>query len=311
MKPIVSVIIPSKDCLSTLPRAIESVWQQDISKNKSKIEIVIVDDGSTDKSWEWICQLCRKHNNIIALKLDSEGSSTARNHAARLASGTYIAFLDADKFWYQNKLQQQIAFMEDNPQVGISFTNCELMNEKSEVTHDRFTCSDYFKQQALQQTQDAFVIPQGAATIFSENIIATSTVLVRRDLYLALDGFDHNINLVSDWDLWLKFALHTAIGCIKKPLTASVCKKIVVSNQMKQLKAIEQIIKRYENKIKTIDPYAVHSAHAHLLASYAQYYRQKSCPRKALACDFKALCEQPTPQHFRNILADLKLTIQM
>jgi len=218
MKPIVSVIIPSKDCLSTLPRAIESVWQQDISKNKSKIEIVIVDDGSTDKSWEWICQLCRKHNNIIALKLDSEGSSTARNHAARLASGTYIAFLDADKFWYQNKLQQQIAFMEDNPQVGISFTNCELINEKSEVTHDRFTCSDYFKQQALQQTQDAFVIPQGAATIFSENIIATSTVLVRRDLYLALDGFDHNINLVSDWDLWLKFALHTAIGCIKKTI---------------------------------------------------------------------------------------------
>jgi glycosyltransferase involved in cell wall biosynthesis len=175
MKPIVSVIIPSKDYLSTLPRAIESVWLQGIKK----IEIVIIDDGSTDKSWEWICQLCRKHNNIIALKLGSEGSSTARNHAARLASGTYIAFLDADTFWYQHKLQQQITFMEDNPQVGISFTNCELMNEKSEVIHDRFTCSDDFKQQALQQTQDAFVIPQGAATIFSENVIGTSTVLVR------------------------------------------------------------------------------------------------------------------------------------
>ncbi|QFI37440.1 glycosyltransferase [Moritella marina ATCC 15381] len=311
MKPIVSVIIPSKNCLSTLPRAIESVWQQDISKNKSKIEIVIIDDGSTDNSWEWICKLCQKHSNIIALKLASEGASTARNHAARLASGTYMAFLDADTFWYEHKLQQQIKFMEANPQVGISFTNCELMNEQREVTHDRFTCSDYFQHQALQHDQDAFVIPEGAAAIFSENIIGTSTVLVRRDLYLALDGFDHNINLVSDWDLWLKFALHTAIGCIKKPLTASVCKQREISNQEQQLKAMEQVIKRYENKIKVIDPYAVHSAHAHLLASYAKYYRQKSCPTQALACDFKALCEQPTPQRFRNILTDLKLSMHI
>ncbi|MFT7682557.1 MAG: glycosyltransferase involved in cell wall biosynthesis [Moritella dasanensis] len=200
MKPIVSVIIPSKNCLTTLPCAIESVWQQSMNK----IEIVIVDDGSTDKSWEWICKLCQKHNNIIALKLDSEGSSTARNHAARLASGTYIAFLDADTFWYQHKLRQQLKFMEENPQVGISFTNCELMNDKNEVIDDRFTSSNYFNQQAFQHNQDAFVILKGAAAIFSENVIGISTVLVRRDLYLALDGFDHNIKLVSDWDLWLK-----------------------------------------------------------------------------------------------------------
>lgn len=307
MKPIVSVIIPIKNCLSTLPRAIESVWQQ--SMHKIEIVIVIVDDGSTDKSWEWICQLCRQHNNIIALKLNSEGSSTARNHAARLASGTYIAFLDADTFWYQHKLEQQIAFMEEHPQVGISFTNCELMNNKHEVIHDSFTSSHYFKQQTLQHNQDAFIIPKGAAAIFSENVIGTSTVLVRRDLYLALDGFDHNIKLVSDWDLWLKLALHTAIGCITKPLTACICKKSEMSNQIKQLQAMEKIIKRYEKKIKTIDPYAVHSAHAHLSASYATYYRQKACLTQALAFDFKALLEQPTPEHFRNILTDLKLSI--
>lgn len=306
MKPIVSVIIPSKNGLSTLPRAIESIWQQDVSK----IEIVIVDDGSTDNSWEWICQLCRQYNNIIALKLDSEGCATARNHAARIASGTYIAFLDADKFWYQHKLQQQITFMEENPQLGISFTNFEQVNDKNEVSHDRFTHCDYFKQQALKHSQDAFVIPKGAAAIFSENVIGTSTVLVRRDLYLALDGFDHNIKLVADWDLWLKIALHTAIGCIKKPLTASMRKKTIMSHQIKELKAMEQVIKRYENKIKTIDPYAVHSAHAHLSESYAKYYRQKACPVQALACDIRALCEQPAPRHLRNILTDLKLSIQ-
>jgi hypothetical protein len=106
-----------------------------------------------------------------------------------------------------------------------------------------------------------------------------------------------------------KIALHTANGCITKPLTACVCKKSGMSNQIKQLQAMEQIIKRYENKIKTIDPYAVHLAHAHLSASYATYYRQKACPTQALACDFKALCEQPTPYHLRNILTDLKLSI--
>jgi len=307
MKPTVSVIIPTKNCLPSLPQAIESIWQQNIDR----IEVIIVDDGSTDGSWEWICQLCRKHNNIIALKLNGEGTSTARNHAARVASGTYIAFLDADKFWYKDKLQQQIKFMKENPQLGICFTNCELMNDKSEVTHDSFTHSDYFKRQILQHSADAFVIPQGAAAIFSENIIGTSTVLVRRDLYLALDGFDHNIKLVSDWDLWLKIALHTAIGCIKKPLAACLRKKTIITNRIKQLKAVEQVIRRYENKIKTIDPYAVRAAHAHLSESYAEYYRQVACPTQALACDIKALCEQPAPRRFRNILIDLKLTIHM
>ncbi|WP_075533569.1 glycosyltransferase family 2 protein [Moritella viscosa] len=307
MKPTVSVIIPSKNCLPSLPQAIESIWRQNIDN----IEVIIVDDGSTDGSWEWICKLCRKHNNIIALKSNSEGTSTARNHAVRVASGTYVAFLDADKFWYKDKLQQQIKFMKANPQLGICFTNCELMNDKNEVTHDSFTHSDYFKQQVLQHSPDAFVIPKGAAAIFSENIIGTSTVLVRRDLYLALDGFDHNIKLVSDWDLWLKIALHTAIGCIKKPLAACLRKKTIITNRVKQLKAIEQVIRRYENKIKTIDPYAVRSAHAHLSESYAEYYRQVACPTQALACDIKALCEQPASRRFWNILTDLKLTIHM
>ncbi|WP_255554487.1 glycosyltransferase family 2 protein [Moritella sp. 24] len=307
MKPTVSVIIPSKNCLSSLPRAIDSIWQQNIAN----IEVIIVDDGSTDGSWEWICQLCRKHNNLIALKLNNEGTSTARNHAVRVSSGTYIAFLDADKFWYEHKLQQQIKFMEENPQVGISFTNCELMNDKCEVTHDSFTNSDYFKQQAKRHNQDAFIVPKGAAAIFSQNIIGTSTVLVRRDLYLALDGFDHNIKLASDWDLWLKIALHTAVGCIKKPLAACLRKKTIMSHQVKQLKATEQVIKRYENKIKTIDPYAVRSAHAHLSESYAEYYRQVARPAQALACDIKALCEQPASRRFKNILTDLKLSMHM
>jgi len=307
MKPTVSVIILSKNCLPSLPRAIESIWHQNIDK----IEVIIVDDGSTDGSWEWVCQLCRKHNNLIALKLNNEGTFSARNHAARVASGTYIAFLDADKFWHEHKLQHQIKFMQKNPQLGISFTNCEQINEQSEVIDDCFTNSHYFKQQALKHNQDAFVIPKGAAAIFSENVIGTSTVLVRRDLYLALDGFDHNITLASDWDLWLKMALHSAVGYIKKPLTACSHKKEIMNNQMKQLEATEQVIKRYENRIKIIDPYAVRSAHAHLSESYAEYYRQVARPTQALVCDIKALCEQPAPRHFRNILTDLKLSIRI
>ena len=133
--------------------------------------------------------------------------------------------------------------------------------------------------------------------------------MVRRDLYLAVDGFDHNIKLASDWDLWLKITLHTAIGYIKKPLTASIRKKTIISNRVHQLKEMEQIIHRYENKIKQIDPYAVRSAHAHLAEKYAEYYRQIAKPSQALACDLKALCEQPETRRLRNIFTDLKLTV--
>ncbi len=306
MKPTVSVIISNKNYLNYLPQAIESIWQQHIID----VEIIIADDGSTDGSWKWICEQCRIHSNIVAIKFDGVGSSTARNHAARVANGTYIAFLDADDFWYPNKLKQQLELMECNPQIGISFTNYEHINEDSEIIVDCFSYWDKFNQLLHQQDSAAFIIPEGAATIFSENIVGTSTVLVRRDLYLALDGFDRDIESASAWDLWLKIALHTDVACIKDPLSAYIRRsKNMTCSRVTRLEAMELIIQRYEQKIKALDPYAVRSAYARLAEGYGAHYREMARPVHALFCDLKAVCEQPEKRRFQNILTDLKLAV--
>lgn len=305
MNTLVSVIIPNKNCLAYLPTALDSIWAQNIPS----IEVVFIDDGSTDDSWQWICDQTKIHKNIVAVKLDGVGCSTARNHAARIANGKYLAFLDADDFWYENKLTAQITLMEENPSLGLCFTNYDHISEDGKVVIDCFSYWQQFKQLITTDDQDTYIITDAAATVFSENVIGTSTVLVRRDQYLSVDGFDHKIKSASDWDLWMKLALKTKIGCVKAPLTAYLMRAdSMTGNRVARLEAIENIIKRYEDKII---PQAVRAAYARLDEGYGEYYRENAKPMKALGSDLKSLLKQPDKRRLRNILTDLKLAFTL
>lgn len=303
MKPIVSVIVPNMNGLDYLPRAIESIWQQNIID----LEIVIVDDGSTDASWRWICQQSDLHSNIVALKLDHVGSSTARNQAVRIASGKYIAFLDSDDYWYPDKLNQQIEMMDANPTMGFCFTNYDLIDETNAHTTDCFSYWNRFNQMIRKQARNAFQLPTPAADIFAENIVGTSSVMVKRDLYLEYDGFDHKLSTSSDWDLWLKLALHTNVGCITSTLTANQIHLDTMSkNPVGKLAAMECIIRRYEAKITDISYQSVRTAYARLAEAYGEYHREMKNPIQALFCDLKAIIGQPDKRRMQNIRNDLK-----
>ena len=268
MNTLVSVIIPNKNCLIYLPTALDSIWAQDITS----IEVVFIDDGSTDASWQWICDQTKAHENIVAVKLDGVGCSTARNHAARIANGKYLAFLDADDYWYKDKLSEQLALLEENPSVGLCFTNYDHVTEDKKVVIDCFSYWPKFDSLINTDDHNSYIIADAAATVFAENVIGTSTVVVRRDLYLSVDGFDHNIKSASDWDLWMKLALKTQIGCIKTPLTAYLMRAdSMTGNRVARLKAMESIINRYEDQVT---PHAVNAAYARLDEGYGEYHRE-------------------------------------
>lgn len=303
MKPTVSVIVSNFNGLAYLPRAIESIWQQNIID----LEIVIVDDGSTDTSWKWICQQCELHSNIISLKLDHVGSSTARNQAVRIASGKYIAFLNSDDYWYPEKLNRQMDVMEANPSMGFCFTNYDRIDKTNTYSSDCFSYWHRFNLFLKKQARSAFQLPAPAADIFAENIVGTSSVMVKRDLYLEHDGFDHKLSGASDWDLWLKLALHTNVGCITSTLTANQI-HIDTENQnpICKLAAMECIIRRYEDKIADINYQSVRTAYARLAEAYGEYHRQMKNPIQALFCDLKAIIGQPDKRRIQNIRDDLK-----
>ena len=102
---ILSVVIPVYNCEKYINQCINSILSQPCSNN---IEIIIVDDGSTDKSG-YICdKLCERYNNIAVIHKENGGVASARNIGIEKATGDYIAFVDGDDFWEKDFFDKSI-----------------------------------------------------------------------------------------------------------------------------------------------------------------------------------------------------------
>lgn len=110
----VSVIIPVYNTEKYLDQAIQSVLGQTVQPD----EIIIVDDGSTDNSLEVSRQFLPR---IKILTQKNKGAAAARNNGINHASGHYIAFLDADDLWIENKLEQQLKYLAGHPETAMVF----------------------------------------------------------------------------------------------------------------------------------------------------------------------------------------------
>ena len=120
-KVLVSVIIPTYNRATLLPGAIQSVIDQSIPS----MEIIVVNDGSTDDTGEVIEPFLQ---HICYLESDNGGPAHARNVGMRAAKGQYIAFLDSDDLYLPGKLELQLAFMDAHPEVGLVSTEASAFN---------------------------------------------------------------------------------------------------------------------------------------------------------------------------------------
>ncbi len=158
----VSVIIPVYNVSGFIGRAIESVLKQ----RYDDIEIVLVDDCSTDNSEEIIRQYQKSNSCIKYIRqAKNQGAAVARNTALDAATGRYVAFLDGDDEWCPNKLEKQMAFMKEK-NAAISCTALDTIDARSNpLGNRREVCEriDY-------------------KLILKNTIIATSTVIVDRNL---------------------------------------------------------------------------------------------------------------------------------
>ena len=126
-RPLVSIITPCYNSEKYISETIDSV----VNQTYKHWELIIVDDISTDNSVEIIKKYSLKDSRIKYFILEEKGgASIARNKAIREATGTYIAFLDADDIWKPNKLEKQIQFMEKN-NYDFTYHNYELIDESS------------------------------------------------------------------------------------------------------------------------------------------------------------------------------------
>lgn len=194
---VVSVIIPTFNRAHLVGRAISSVLFQRFAR----FEILVVDDGSTDSTWNVVRRFGSK---IRYLRLASNlGVSAARNTGIRESTAPFIAFLDSDDYWLPEKLSAQIDFFRHNPETLICQTEERWIRRGRRVNPGKKHCK-----------------PSGH--IFSPSLkiclVSPSAVMVRRSLLDETGLFDETLPACEDYDLWLRISSRHPVPLLDKPL---------------------------------------------------------------------------------------------
>jgi len=172
-EPLVSVIIPVYNGEQYLAEAIKSVFTQ----SYSNWELLVVDDGSTDKSAEIVEAL----TGACCIRQENKGVSAARNIGIKKAKGKLLAFLDSDDVWLPEKLSVQTKFMMEHSEIGFSITHQKIISD------NKLDLPDWFDQLKLTRPHPGFV---------------PSTLMVRKDVMSKVGGFDPNYSRGEDTE-WI------------------------------------------------------------------------------------------------------------
>jgi glycosyltransferase involved in cell wall biosynthesis len=197
MTPQISVIIPSFNHARFLSTAIESVQSQSVQD----IEIIIVDDGSTDGSAEVIQQLLDSGDKRIRAVIfeNNRGACTAINTGIEVSTAPLIAICNSDDAWESDKLSKQLAVLTDTPQLGAVFTDvCWVDEDAKPVRATQLPLVNIFRQRNRSRADWLRDLVEFG------NCLCHPSVLIRREVYDACGIYDNYYRQVPDYDMWIR-----------------------------------------------------------------------------------------------------------
>ncbi len=201
--PLVSVVIPAHNSAGTLGEALESVASQTARAD----EVIVVDDGSADGSAE--CAE-RAYPGCIVIRQANAGPGAARNAGVARARGEWVAFLDADDAWLPWRLETQLRLAARDPGVAMWCGHAERIGG---VPEDGLAGPEAGASPSAPPAEPP-VSGLTLGRLAQSNLVATSTVLVRRSALAAAGGFDPQFRGPEDYDLWLRLAARGPIAFI-------------------------------------------------------------------------------------------------
>jgi glycosyltransferase involved in cell wall biosynthesis len=191
----ISCIIPTHNRVSLLPRAIASIQRQDYDN----LEIIVVNDASTDETATVVTKLAEKDNRIrLITNKESRGGSGARNVGIRAAAGDFIALLDDDDEFSDNKLTGQLSFLEQKPSTGMVY-GASVIIQPDGTRYLRKPKYRFIDARFLLQAYCQFSPP---------------TTLIRKECFKTCGLFDESLPAYQDWDMWIRIARNYRIGRI-------------------------------------------------------------------------------------------------
>ncbi|MFC1700334.1 glycosyltransferase family 2 protein [Patescibacteria group bacterium] len=198
-KPLVSVIMPAYNTKKYIAEAIESILNQ----TYKNIEFIILDDCSTDKTWEIIRSYVKKDSRIVAVR-NSKNLNIAlcRNKGISLSKGKYIIWADSDDISLPSRIEKQVAFMEKNPKVGICGTYLQSFSVRGELELRKYSLND----------------SDIRKDIFKYSPVAQPTAIVRRECFKKVGLFDIRFPPAEDLEFSFRLGEHYALANIPEAL---------------------------------------------------------------------------------------------
>lgn len=179
---LVSVVIPCYNCERTIEETIETV----LSQTYKNIEIILVNDGSTDNTISTIKNFITDKESIMLVDQKNQGQSRTRNTGAKNAKGKYLLFLDSDDKIDSTFIEKCVNVLEKNPKTKIVYSQ-----------------SAYFGAR-----EGEWKLPEYELKSFLRNNCIPITALIQKQDFDNVNGFDESLTFFEDWELFLKIIIH-------------------------------------------------------------------------------------------------------
>ena len=200
---LVSVVIPLFNKEKYILTTLKSVIAQDYKS----VELILIDDGSTDKGYSVACRLLEdnqsRFSRVVTISTVNQGQTAARNEGINQSYGQYIAFLDADDVWVYSKLSSQVKFLEANPQIDMVLCNYFMLTE----TRTKAVSLEPIKQKVV-----LWLLTTGYGGLIE------STGLVRTSALRRAGSINPNLEMCGGLDLAFRFSSLAKTGCVDEYL---------------------------------------------------------------------------------------------
>ncbi len=251
--PRISVVTPAYNT----ERYIEATVHSALKAGVDEIEVLVIDDGSTDNTVQVVRSIDDPRVTVIPIPA-SGGPSRPRNVGLAHARAPYVSLLDSDDLLKPGKLASCVAALDRHPSAGFAFGDYEKMDEDGNVFETSFTYAyPVFRALKSRSAGDNWsLISQAelARGLIYENFVGTSGVVLRKDLALSLGGFDETLTNGDDLDMWFRLAhccdaLYCSnVGHSYRVRAASVVRGPPVRNASSRLKVLHRERDRWQDR---------------------------------------------------------------
>jgi glycosyltransferase involved in cell wall biosynthesis len=243
IEPKFSVIITCYNEERFISATIDSVLHQ--TRIDLINQIVVVDDGSKDNSKEKVLKKVEENKRVKYIYQENKGLASARNTGLRNTTGDYIALLDGDDLWMENKIEIINDYIKKHPHVGLFYSNTyKYLYQKNKLLPLRVNKYRHDQENLLP----TFLTKGGP--------IVPSSVIIKKECFETLGIFDENFRMAEDTDMWLRIATKYPFNHIEEYLVKKrTVENSLGSNTVENAKYYKMAFDKIESLMPALKPY--------------------------------------------------------